>query len=606
MDNVAQKYMKLYESAKAKRENFVPLFDECYEYALPQRESFYHETPGQRRDDKIFDETAVVGVQEFASRLQSGLVPNFARWADLTAGSEIPKDQRDAVNNDLDEVTDYVFEVLQNSNFSQEVHESFMDLAVGTGVLVCEEGDSVNPVNFSAIPLPHVVLDTGPDDKIDHVFRERKGIKFGQINILYPKAQMSPDLMNQVQNSPEKTTTILEIVCRDYSKLNEEAYVSYAICMTTKCVVYSKDMKGIGSNPFICFRWSKCAGEVYGRGPLINALSAIKTTNLTIELVLENAQMAISGVYQMDDDGVINPDTISLVPGSIIPKAIGSNGLQPVAAAGDFSVSQLILSDMRLNIKRALYNDMLGNPDKTPASATEVAERMADLSRRMGSAFGRLQAELVQPVLQRVIYILKKQGRIEIPNVNGREIKVRSISPLAQAQANADISSVGRFLEMVLGTFGPEVLNLLINSEETAAHLAKKFGVPDGLIRDPEERKQIVAMAQQMQMQQQQQMQEQPPQEQLQQEIKLPKTNIGIDGIQRAANQDKIISTTVAHLFETEMGKAVMEYLKSITVNRVHGPNITTEELRHHEGQRYIVGLLEARIQHGHKVKQNV
>ena len=36
-------------------------------------------------------------------------------------------------------------------------------------------------------------------------------------------------------------------------------------------------------------------------------------------------------------------------------------------------VYQLILSDMRLNIKRALYNDMLGNPDKTPASATEVA-----------------------------------------------------------------------------------------------------------------------------------------------------------------------------------------------------------------------------------------
>ena len=505
MDNVAQKYMKLYESAKAKRENFVPLFDECYEYALPQRESFYHETPGQRRDDKIFDETAVVGVQEFASRLQSGLVPNFARWADLTAGSEIPKDQRDAVNNDLDEVTDYVFEVLQNSNFSQEVHESFMDLAVGTGVLVCEEGDSVNPVNFSAIPLPHVVLDTGPDDKIDHVFRERKDIKFGQITILYPKAKMSPDLMNQVQNSPEKTTTILEIVCRDYSKINEEAYVSYAICMTTKSVVYSKEMKGVGSNPFICFRWSKCAGEVYGRGPLINALSAIKTTNLTIELILENAQMAISGIYQMEDDGVINPDTINLVPGTIIPKAMGSSGLQPIQAAGSFDVAQLILSDMRLNIKRALYNDMLGNPDRTPATATEVAERMADLSRRMGSAFGRLQAELVQPLLQRVIYILKKQGRIEVPSINGREVKIRSVSPLAQAQANQDISSIARFLELVGGVFGPEMLQLLIDGEQTAAHLAKKFGVPESLIRDENQRKQIAAMAQQMAQQQQQQ-----------------------------------------------------------------------------------------------------
>ena len=40
---------------------------------------------GERRDERIFDETAVVGVQEFASRLQSGLVPNFARWADFTA-----------------------------------------------------------------------------------------------------------------------------------------------------------------------------------------------------------------------------------------------------------------------------------------------------------------------------------------------------------------------------------------------------------------------------------------------------------------------------------------------------------------------------------------
>jgi len=262
-------------------------------------------------------------------------------------------------------------------------------------------------------------------------------------------------------------------------------------------------MSGVGSNPFICFRWSKCAGEVYGRGPLMNALSAIKTTNLTIELILENAQMSISGIYQMDDDGVVNPDTIQLVPGSIIPKAIGSAGLQPIQAAGGFDVAQLVLGDMRLNIKRALYNDMLGNPDRTPASATEVAERMADLSRRIGSAFGRLQAELVQPVLQRVIYILKKQGRIDLPTVNGREVKIKSVSPLAQAQANQDITSVARFLELIQGRFGPEMMQLLVNSEETAAFLAKKFGVPDTLIRDENERKQLVAMAQQMAQQQQ-------------------------------------------------------------------------------------------------------
>lgn len=501
MDEEAKKYLKRYQKAKAFRERWVPHFEECYEYALPQRESFYYEEAGQRRDDRIFDETAVVGVQEFASRLQSGLVPNFARWADLISGSEVPPEQREKIDNELDEVTEYVFEIIQNSNFSQEVHESFLDLAVGTGVLCIEEGDSLNPVVFSAIPLPHVVLDTGPDDRIDHVFRERKNVRFADLEILYPKGNFDPKVKQKM--STDDTTNVLEVVCQDYSRRNEKAYIHYAICQSTKTILHEKRMVGVGANPYVCFRWSKCAGEVYGRGPLFNALAAIKTTNLTIEMVLENAQMAISGIYQMEDDGVINPDTIQLVPGSIIPKAMGSTGLQPIQAAGRFDVAQLVLEDMRLNIKRALYNDMLGNPDRTPATATEIAERMADLSRRVGSAFGRLQAELVQPVLQRVIYILKKQGRIEIPTVNGREIKIRSTSPLAQAQANQDISSIARFLELVGTALGPDMLQLLIDGEKTAIHLAKKFGVPESLIRDEEQRKQIAALVQQMAQQQQ-------------------------------------------------------------------------------------------------------
>ena len=65
---------------------------------MPMRETFKSKTIGERRDEKIFDETAVVGVQEFASRLQQGLVPNFARWADFTAGTEIPESERDAIN----------------------------------------------------------------------------------------------------------------------------------------------------------------------------------------------------------------------------------------------------------------------------------------------------------------------------------------------------------------------------------------------------------------------------------------------------------------------------------------------------------------------------
>ena len=500
----AKHYIKKYETALSNRSVFEDLFQECYDYALPQREGFYYNAPGQRRDDRIFDETAVVGVQEFASRLQSGLVPNFARWSDLVAGSDVPEEERDEVNNELDKVTEYIFEILANSNFAQEVHESFMDLAVGTGCLLVEEGDAVNPVRFTAIPLPKVVLENGPDDRIDHVYRERE-LRHSDLQIAYPKAKLSQNMMEKAIKQGEDKCKVIEVVCRLYDKPNVERYGYYAIDKTNGETIFEDIFEGVGANPFVCFRWSKASGEIYGRGPLVNALSSIKTTNLTIQLVLENAQMAISGIYQMDDDGIVNVDTINLVPGTVIPKAPGTNGLQPVAAAGNFDVANLVLNDMRMNIKRALYNDMLGDPNRTPATATEIAERMADLSRRIGSAFGRLQAEMVQPILQRVVYILRKQGRIDLPTVNGREVKVRSVSPLAQAQSNQDITTVARFLELVGTNFGPDMVNLLIDSEETAIYLAKKFGVPDTLIRDGAEREQMQQMQQMMQQMQQMQ-----------------------------------------------------------------------------------------------------
>ena len=81
------------------------------------------------------------------------------------------------------------------------------------------------------------------------------------------------------------------------------------------------------------------------------------------------------------------------------------------------------------------------------------------------------------------------------------------------------------------------------------------------------------------------------------------KANIGIDGIQRASDKDVRISKNVAQIFSSPTGLEVLKYLRSITIEMVHGPNVTTEELRHVEGQRYIVGLIEQRISHAHRSK---
>tara|TARA_R110000765_G_scaffold317880_1_gene410252 strand:- start:323 stop:559 length:237 start_codon:yes stop_codon:yes gene_type:complete len=76
-----------------------------------------------------------------------------------------------------------------------------------------------------------------------------------------------------------------------------------------------------------------------------------------------------------------------------------------------------------------------------------------------------------------------------------------------------------------------------------------------------------------------------------------------MDGYQRKSETDVQISQNIAQVFESPTGKEVLRYLRSITIEMVHGPNVTTEELRHIEGQRYVVGLIEQRISHAHRSK---
>ena len=494
-------FLKKFSHAEQLKTHWIPKFEEAYEYTMPGREAFYDEAPGEKRTDRIFDETAVVGIQEFASRLQAGITPTFGRWINLKAGMEIPAQLAPQVDEQLDSITDYIFEVLHASNFNQEVHESFMDLAIGTGVMLVNEGPSTNPIVFNSIPLPHVYLNAGADNKIDCVFRKRQ-IRLGDIKILYPDANLE-SLEDKVTNEPDAKCTVIEGTMRNYTDPNKEVY-DYVVCIKDhEQIIFENQFEGQGSNPFITFRWNKASGEVYGRGPVFNAMSAIKTTNLTIELILENAQMNISGIYQLEDDGVINTDNIQLVPGTIIPVAPGSRGLQPISAAGRFDVAQLVLDDMRSNIRKALYMETLGPTKGTPMSATEVAERMADLSRQIGSSFGRLQSEFIMPLIRRVIYILKKQGRIELPSLNNKEIKIIPESPLSRAQNEQDIADVNRFNATLGQTFGPQVLNLIVKQDEVARYLAEKMNLPEKIIRDAAEQQQIMQQMQQVMQQQQ-------------------------------------------------------------------------------------------------------
>ena len=80
---------------------------------------------------------------------------------------------------------------------------------------------------------------------------------------------------------------------------------------------------------------------------------------------------------------------------------------------------------------------------------------------------------------------------------------------------------------------------------------------------------------------------------------KKPNTLIGLDNIQRNTKDEENLNTLFYKMFTTTGGSEVLKYLKSLTIDAVAGPEISNESLRHLEGQRYLVGLIQRRTNKG-------
>jgi hypothetical protein len=131
-------------------------------------------------------------------------------------------------------------------------------------------------------------------------------------------------------------------------------------------------------------------------------------------------------------------------------------------------------------------------------SATEVVARQEALARRIGAPFGRLKTEKVFPAVRRVVHLLQRAGRIELPRVDGRMVALQPVSPLARAQRMEDIGTIDRFLEQLGLRYGPQMVAMITKPEETAAKLGELYGVPPSIVRTEMERQQMLAEMQRM------------------------------------------------------------------------------------------------------------
>ena len=473
-----------FQKARNRRASWESVWQECYEYALPQRESVFSQN--QTPITHLFDGTAPDSVDQLAALMLSEVTPPWMRWFHLKAGADLAQSDRERIAPELDSVSEIMHAHFDRSNFALEIHQCYFDLiTAGTACLLFEEAPigSASSFKFTAVPLSEVYLDEGPTGRLDVTFRESR-LDLDSFRARFPEFDLS-EKIKQSNQTDDLTLSVIESVIPsprggyDYTAFLNPAGQHDSLNGTD---IVLKEAH-FACSPFISFRWLKAPGEIYGRSPVMKTLPDIKTANKVVELILKNASISVTGIWLAEDDGVLNPSNIHLVPGAIIPKAVGSKGLTPLEAPGKFDVSQLMIDDLRKHIRHALLGDRLGEVNTAKMTATEVLERSDEMMRILGATYGRLQTELLTPLIERAIMILRKRGEIPEIFLDGRLLKITYQSTRAEKQSQIDANNALLWLSSVL-KLGEAGLNH-VDVGAFVRWLGAKLNVPDEALKQP-------------------------------------------------------------------------------------------------------------------------
>lgn len=396
---------KMYSRAIAMREPWITRWADARKYTMPTT---------NEDSAMLFDATAADAADNLAACIYSLLTPPESLWLTLVPeGPDSP---------DASVATDALRANLNDSNFYTTVHQCYMDLVtLGTACLFMAESPigTSSAFSFTAIPMSDIAI-------LPNAVFHTASVSIADVMARYPEWTPTHEIADKLKKDNDFSVRLVQsLIGTDFT-----AWLDVGGDIENNIVSRGT----FETNPYLIFRWSVTSGEQYGVGPILRALPDIKTANKVVELVLKNATIAVSGIWQADDDGVINLNNINLTPGAIIPKAVGSTGLTPLATGANFDVSQIILKDLRDRIRHTLLADRLGLLSDKEMTATEILARNADMLRILGATYGRLLHEFIRPLCDRGLQILSRRGVIDKVSLHS-DAELKYIAPIAQMVA---------------------------------------------------------------------------------------------------------------------------------------------------------------------------
>ena len=493
-----------------KRASWENHWQEVADHMLPRKaEITKQRARGDKRHTLIFDATAIHALELLAASLHGMLTSSANRWFSLRF-RETSLNDSDEAKEWLEDATQRMYDVIAKSNFQQEIFECYHDLiSFGTSCLMIEE-DQEDVLNFSARHIKEIYIQENKKGFVDTLYRRFKmpaqaaADKFGIDKV-------SREIVNLVKKNPFEDVDLVHVIkprlsfdSKKQDKNNmpfQSIYFEYG----TGHIISSGGFK---ENPYVIPRYLKASTEQYGRSPGMNALPDVKVLNKMVENSLKAAAKMIDPPLLVPDDGMLAP--IRMSPGSINFFRSGSRDrIEPLNINANTAETLSLENQRRDAIVKMFHVDQLVISENRNMTATEVLQRQEEKMRILGPVLGRLQSELLSPLIIRVFNImLRNKLFLMSPDIlQSQELNIEYVSPIALAQKSSELQGIMRGLELFGSLAQTMPVMDYIDENGLVKQIIDILGLPAKIIRSDVEVQEI--REERAQEQQQQQLQQQ-------------------------------------------------------------------------------------------------
>jgi hypothetical protein len=477
--------MARFDRLKTGRQNWETHWQEVADYMQPRKADVTRtRSKGDKRTELIFDSSPIQAVELLAASLHGMLTNPSTPWFSLRYKDE-GLDSDDEAKLWLEGVTDTMYTAFNRSNFQQEIFELYHDLITfGTAAMFIEE-DQNDLLKFSTRHINEIYVTENDKGRIDTVYRKFKitlraaAQQFG--------GSLSEEAKRKVDKDPFDEIDILHAVYprQDFNptkkdKKNmefESVYVEYKNGNELS-------VGGFVEFPFVVPRYLKASHEIYGRSPAMTALPDVKMLNEMSKTTIKAAQKQVDPPLLVPDDGFLLP--VRTVPGGLNFYRSGTRDrIEPLNIGANNPLGLNMEEQRRTAIRNVFYVDQLLLQQGPQMTATEVIQRNEEKMRLLGPVLGRLQSELLKPMIDRCFAILLRNNQFaQAPEfLSGQDIEIEYVSPLAKAQKGTELSSITRAIEILGSLANVAPVFDYINFDALVKHVADLVGVPQKVLK---------------------------------------------------------------------------------------------------------------------------